>query len=254
MDTLKTKWKNIRDYYRAELKKVSSGRSGAGADDVTTSSWPLFSSLNYLKDTMQTRPRTTNLTPSTSNSVENVAQSASVDFSNFNVDENSGEEKLEDDNEIIRSKENNAREKPIHTNQMEKKRKTTMSNFRQELLNLEAKKIELLQSEEKDDEDLMFLKSLLPDLKSLSRLQKMRTKIKFQEILYNEVMNIKPTTPISTLQYSSTPASVSTQSSISAEDNSHWQPWQGINIDENDQFVNIQTEPNQESLTYENIY
>lgn len=52
----------MRDYYRVELKKHPSGCSGDGADDVTSSSWPLFTCLNYLKDTMQTRPRATNLT------------------------------------------------------------------------------------------------------------------------------------------------------------------------------------------------
>lgn len=199
MVTLKTKWKNIRDYYRAELKKVSSRRSGAGADEVTTSTWPLFPCLNYLKNTMQTRPRTTNLNQSVSNSVENASQDTSVDFSQFNVDENSGEYICEDDTEIIRSTGNNEIEKPMHTTQIAKKCRTSISNFRQELLSLEAKKIKLLQNEEKDDEDLMFLKSLLPDLKSLSRPQKIRTKIKFQEILYKEVMGIKPTTYTSTL-------------------------------------------------------
>lgn len=198
---------------------------------------------------MQTRPRTTNL--SASNSVENAPQDTSVDFSHINVDENSEEEICEDDNEIVQSTGSIVREKPMHTSKISKKSKTSMTNFRQELLNLEAKKIKLLQNEEKDDEDLMFLKSLLPDLKSLSRPQKIRTKIKFQEILYNEVMNIKPTTSTSTL-YSSTPASVSTQSSVSNDD-SHWQPWQEINFDANNQFVNCQTEPLQEQGTiYEN--
>lgn len=252
MVTLKTKWKNIRDYYRAELKKVSSGRSGASADEVTTSTWPLFPCLNYLKDTMQTRPRTTNLIQSVSNSVENASLDASVDFSQFNVDENSGEDICEDDIEIIRPAGNDEREKPTPTTQIAKKKKTSISNFRQELLNLEAKKIKLLQNEEKDDEDLMFLKSLLPDLKSLSRPQKIRTKIKFQEILYKEVMSIKPTTSTSTL-YSSTPTSISTQSSISNED-FHWQPWQENNSDENYQFANCQTNPLQEQgKIYENM-
>lgn len=250
MVTLKTKWKNIRDYYRAELKKVSSGRSGAGADEVTTSTWPLFPCLNYLKDTMQTRPRTTNLTQSARNSVENASQDTSVDFSLFNVDENSVEEICEDDNDIIQSTEDHIREKPMHTTQTAKKTKTSMGNFRQELLKLEEKKIKLLQSEEKDDEDLMFLKSLLPDLKSLSRSQKMRTKIKFQEILYNEIMNNEPTT---STQYSSTPASVSTQSSISTEDNSHWQPWQHINFNDTNQFVNGPIELQEQGTIYENV-
>ncbi|CAI6362082.1 unnamed protein product [Macrosiphum euphorbiae] len=247
--TLKSKWKNIRDYYRAELKKVSSGRSGAGADEVTSSTWPLFPCLNYLKDTMETRPRTTNLTnlKSASNSVENAPQDTSGDFSHLNVDENSEEEICEDDNDIIQSTGSIVREKPMYTSKISKKSKTSMTKFRQELLNLEAKKIKLLQNEEKDDEDLMFLKSLLPDLKSLSRPQKIRTKIKFQEILYNEVMNIKPATSTSTL-YSSTPASVSTQSSVSNDD-SHWQPWQEINFDANNQFLNCQTEPLKEQGT-----
>lgn len=119
---LKAKWKNIKDYYRAELKKVSSGRSGAGTDEVTTSTWPLFQCLNYLKDTMQTRPRTTNLTQSASNSVENSSQDTSVDLSQFNVDENSEEEICEDDNEIIQSTGIDVREKPMHTTQKSKKK------------------------------------------------------------------------------------------------------------------------------------
>jgi len=56
---------------------------------------------------MQTHPRITNLTRSASNSVENASQDTSVDFSQFNVDKNSGEELSEDDdNEIIQSTEN----------------------------------------------------------------------------------------------------------------------------------------------------
>jgi len=119
--TLKTKWKNIRDYYRAELKKKSSGRSWAGADEVTTSARPLFSCLHYLKDTMQTRPRFTNLIQSTRNSVENAPQDTSVDFSLFNVDENSVEEICEDVNDIFQSTENHIRKKPRHTTQTAKK-------------------------------------------------------------------------------------------------------------------------------------
>lgn len=101
----------------------------------------------------------------------------------------------------------------------------------------------------------MFLKSLLPDLKSLPRPQKMSAKIQFQEILYNELMNIKPTTSTS-FSYTSTPtAAVSTQSSNSVEDNSHWQSWQNPNFAESYQFVS-QIEPHQKSDTskiYENI-
>jgi len=60
---------------------------------------------------------------------------------------------------------------------------------------MEAKKIKLLENEEKEDGDLLFLKSLLPDLKKLSQTQKMRTKIKFQEILLQETLNLLQPTP-----------------------------------------------------------
>ncbi|KAF0747782.1 Uncharacterized protein FWK35_00017489 [Aphis craccivora] len=45
----------------------------------------------------------------------------------------------------------------------------------------------------KCDEDLMFLKSLLPDLKSPPRAQKIRTKIQLQEVLYNAITAVEPT-------------------------------------------------------------
>lgn len=111
MATLKPNEKTL-DYHRAELKKLSSGQSGAGADGVTTSSWPLFPCLNYLKNSMQTRPRTTNLTQNANNSVENASENTSVDFSHFIVDENS-EKEICNDNEIIRSTENNVKEKNV---------------------------------------------------------------------------------------------------------------------------------------------
>lgn len=60
---------------------------------------------------------------------------------------------------------------------------------------MEAEKIKVLENEEKENEDLLFLKSLLPDLKKLSQSQKMRTKFKFQEILHHETLNLLQSTP-----------------------------------------------------------
>jgi len=60
---------------------------------------------------------------------------------------------------------------------------------------MEAKKLKLIKNEEKEDEDLLFLKSLLPNLKKLSQTQKMRTIIKFKEILLQETLNLLQSTP-----------------------------------------------------------
>lgn len=74
-------------------------------------------------------------------------------------------------------------------------RQTATNKFRRELLNMKAKKIKLLENnKEKEDEDLLFLKSVLPDLKILSQTQKMRTKIQFQEILLQETLNLLQST------------------------------------------------------------
>lgn len=137
----------MRNYYRVELKKHPPGRSEAGVDDVTTFSWPLFTCLSYLKDTMQTRSRITNLTqnPTTNNqNDETESQDTPVDdFYAFNVEENSGDE-------IIAGKEENN----IRLDNILKKNpgaklnikcnKNTASNFRQELLNLEEKEDKII--------------------------------------------------------------------------------------------------------------
>lgn len=83
-------------------------------------------------------------------------------------------------------------------------RQTAVNNFRRELLNMEAKKLKLLENEEKEDEDLLFLKSLLPDLKKLSQTQKMKTKIKFQETLNSlqSTPTTNQTTVVSSFPYS----------------------------------------------------
>jgi hypothetical protein len=47
----KKKWKNLRDTYAKELKKIPKPRSGADADNEPeyTGTWPYFESLSFLK-------------------------------------------------------------------------------------------------------------------------------------------------------------------------------------------------------------
>lgn len=91
----------------------------------------------------------------------------------------------------------------------------------------------------------MFLKSLLPDLKSLPRAQKIRTKIQLQEVLYNAITAVEPTV----FTHTFTTPEPSTQSSLSAEENTHWQPWHPPELDQ--QFENSQWEQYQEG---DNVY
>ncbi|CAI6363715.1 unnamed protein product [Macrosiphum euphorbiae] len=200
-ETLKAKWKNMRDYYRAELKKHPSGKSGAGAEDVSNSTWPLFKCLSYLRNTMQTRTRSTNIISNFNLSEEADIESNSSHAYDVCQTQDNGNFTQDSSNIIDADLDNTDSDVSSPTGGLKKRnydvphRQTAVNNFRRELLNMEAKKLKLLENEEKEDEDLLFLKSLLPDLKKLSQTQKMRTKIKFQEILLQETLNLLQSTP-----------------------------------------------------------
>lgn len=49
MDDLKKRWKNIKDQYRKELKKLPQSRPGIPIDSIT-SSWKYFEYMTFLKD------------------------------------------------------------------------------------------------------------------------------------------------------------------------------------------------------------
>lgn len=57
---MRTKWKNLRDTFSKELKKMPVKRSG---DEGTSwkSSWPYFQNLYFLKDKFIPRPSSGNL-------------------------------------------------------------------------------------------------------------------------------------------------------------------------------------------------
>ncbi|KAF0753152.1 Uncharacterized protein FWK35_00012971 [Aphis craccivora] len=66
-----------------------------------------------------------------------------------------------------------------------------------------------------------------------------------QEILYNAITAVEPTVSTHTF----TTLEASTQSSISAEENTHWQPWHPLELDQ--QYENSQWEKYQEG---DNVY
>jgi len=188
------------DYYRAELKKHPSGKSGAdGAEDISNSTWLLFKCLSYLRNAMQTRTRSTNTISNFNSSEEaDIESNSSHAYDVCQTQDN--DNFTQDSSNIIDADLDNIDSDVSPAGGLKKKKLrctayTAVNNFRWELLSMEAKKFKLLENEEKEDEDLLFLKSLLPDLKKLSQTQKMRAKIKFQEILLQETLNLLQSTP-----------------------------------------------------------
>lgn len=189
----KKKWKGLRDYYRGEIVKASKHRSGDPTDAVAKSSWPYFSLLAFLSGTMKTRPRESNLelpesmdefsdtpvyedTPATTpQSIEGVGASQE------------GEGSTDVINHEKSTKENVSPRPLVRSSAGKRKRTTGSEDFRRQLLELEHTKLQLLTQEEAEDDDLLFLKSLLADMKSLPRHRKMYVKLQFQQLLYAEV-------------------------------------------------------------------
>jgi hypothetical protein len=73
--TVKARWKNLRDYYLLEVKKLEKPRSGDGTDETgMSSSWLHFTLMSFLKDILKSETRCSNLpvtTPSTQNIEDN---------------------------------------------------------------------------------------------------------------------------------------------------------------------------------------
>ncbi|KAL4141964.1 hypothetical protein QTP88_004500 [Uroleucon formosanum] len=196
-EDVKRKWKNIRDMYLKEKKKVKKSRSGDSQDNaqVYTGKWVYYHLLHFLKDT--TTPRTTEGNVSDENETQlqmsDLSDSEEVNsFSSSFID-------IED----IQSPEN-----PVSVTQSECFTIPSTSNlshipllrllqskenksFESKLLKLETQKINALLESNKpqvqDDEDMMFLKSLHPYLKTMDNLQKLRVRNEIQSVLINQL-------------------------------------------------------------------
>lgn len=104
------------------------------------------------------------------------------------------EDTLSDEDENLESNDATASDNtytPIPlTLQYGRKRKRQHQNNQAErqLLEIEAKRLEILQTSE--DENFLFLKSLVPYFKQLNCLQQLRVRTRFQEILMEELSEI----------------------------------------------------------------
>lgn len=86
------------------------------------------------------------------------------------------------------------------------------------MLQIESKKLEILNRTE--DDDLLFLKSLLPYFKEMNPIQKLRIRSKFQNILLDELTNplfgASNVLPLNTLipSYSQNPPATSSDNAV----------------------------------------
>ncbi|XP_030764700.1 uncharacterized protein LOC115888949 [Sitophilus oryzae] len=223
VETVKRKWKGLKDYYRAEMKRNAKPPSDEEGGTSKTSVWPYFKLMAFLNDTMRTRERGTtlkeiNITDSythflvdsktNSNSMDQISIKEEGDQDepdNSETDQYEGE--IYDESQYKEPNRSNPQSEsafayveyvdiPSTSNTKlneeitEKKRKLSTDNYRQKLVETESKKTKLHEKDGDEDDDLLFFKSLIPDFKLLPRTSKMSLRIKYQQLLYEETINL----------------------------------------------------------------
>ncbi|XP_076045701.1 uncharacterized protein LOC143027942 [Oratosquilla oratoria] len=213
----KGKWKNLRDYYRQELRKQSSKRSGAGADDVGTSTWPYFRQMSFLKDILNPDSRNSNLTHDETASVldeedVNVEYGHETQFSEASHYEESvppSPRPSSPPNIPYTTASGPSTSREFNARQIIKRlppRLEYINKKNDELIAIEKRKLELLENEQKDteDEDLHFFKSITPYMKKLPGIKRLRVRTQMQNLLLQELEQLEnythtsgPTSPVS---------------------------------------------------------
>lgn len=77
----KKKWKNLRDTFIKELKKIPKPRSGADADNEPkyTGTWPYFESMSFLIVILKPRKTEGNIVPETDSNSRDLSESTDAD-------------------------------------------------------------------------------------------------------------------------------------------------------------------------------
>lgn len=206
-DDAKKKWKNLRDTFLKEIKKVKKSRSGDAQEcaEIYTGKWIYYKSMLFLKDTMT--PRDTegyiseeddmeqNWNEVEENNDENIEHIQSPVAHSFFVPESETDSYVTVPSVSTVLHSNISNDSDISAAQVisskKRKKKQDNRNFEDELLKLESQKLSaLLQSKEdktSDDDDMLFLKSLHPYFNNLNNIQKLRIRNQIQSIFINEL-------------------------------------------------------------------
>lgn len=197
MIDLKKKWKNLRDNYRKELKKYRVGRPGDPVDVSYESCWKYFQMMEFTKDELMPSVNESNLTQE--------EEQNSGDQTVFKT-----EIKIEEDNDIERSvdsREGSHTEENLDGDVVEmSKRKRTPQDIREQYLEIERKKLKLLENESalrnavdvQKSQDYHFLMSLLPEIEKLPLINKLRLRNNFNNALLQEVNSLNCNSQTST--------------------------------------------------------
>jgi len=185
----------MRDYYRLELRKLEKQKSGGGTDQATpTSSWPHFNVMSFLKDILKSGTGCTGL------SEETYPQNPQCEVTVYDADDSQIT--------VIKSEPSVQSTPPSSSASYEelsapKKKRPhpgteSIISKNENVIDLEKKKPASMYRERaaEEDDDLLYLKSLLPHIKSLPRIRRLRLRSKFQELVIQELEELEGSTRV----------------------------------------------------------
>lgn len=192
-------WENLRDTFRRKLKTDIETKSGQARSESVK--WPFFNTMMFLKDVMIPRESSGNL-PLTH--IENELSPNNFSNATLDVDEENTSDTEADINCSVGEPEASGSEftsfaKPQSKQQLSSSSKRNNKNdndtiiskkqkqnsYDSQVLEIERRKINLMEKRfsrstntHQDDQDYAFFMSLLPSVRQLNQIEKMRLRMK----------------------------------------------------------------------------
>lgn len=183
----------MRDYYRLELRKLEKQKSGNKTDQATmTSTWPHFTVMSFLKDILKSGTRCSDI------SEETYPQKPEREITVYEADDSQVTVIKSEPSVQSTRPSSSASNDELSAPKKKRLRPGTESIIKknEDIIDLEKKKPASMDKERvgEEDDDLLYLKSLLPHIKSLPRIRRLRLRSKFQELIIQEVEQMESST------------------------------------------------------------
>lgn len=195
VEQLKKKWKNLKDAYRKEFKKISTTpRSGdPGSGDDNSSHWKYFNLMSFLKEDFMTVEGDSNL-------IEN--ENEDLDVSSPSEAPSSPTPASPRPRDISPTRGSQS-DTPLLT-----RKRSKANDIRAEYLEIEKKKLKILEEEIAKqnnqntpdilkNDDYHYLMSILPEMQKLNSIQKLRLRNKINQALMDEMTTAMYGDPLS---------------------------------------------------------
>ncbi|KAK7085834.1 hypothetical protein SK128_000127 [Halocaridina rubra] len=211
------KWKNLKDYYRREVRKLESPRSGDGANGIVTSSWPYFTQLSFLYDIYCGASRSSNVTQNETTTLGDDNQSAVDEDNESSMSyashvSHSFTSSVSTSNSPFLSLHGASTSGATTSGQSKPATKRlrpepdVIAKENEQLLEIERQKLKFLQKEQEESEndDLQFFRSLIPHMKSLTPIRKLRVRSQLQNLVLKELEELEQNSYPSSQSHSDT--------------------------------------------------